>query len=110
MTFEGCKSGICKCAAGGLVCLFVAAAPHDQFCEQQHRPTYCNLAWDLPHGPESDQGSINWVLSPATVVSSTSSSSNTLIFVNNSNGVINFVNGSGEVIVWQVGDVSSSSS
>jgi hypothetical protein len=62
MTFEGCKGAPCKCAALGVICLCaVAAAPHDKFCEQQHTPTYCNLAWDLPHGPETDQGSIHWV-------------------------------------------------
>jgi hypothetical protein len=72
MTFNGCKGAPCKCAAVGVVCLCVAAMSHGQFCEQQHRATYCNPAWDLPHGPHSDQPTINWV---RTVVSSTSSSS-----------------------------------
>jgi hypothetical protein len=79
MTFDGCKGAPCKCAALGVVCFCaVAAAPHDQFCEQQHRPTYCNLAWDLPHGPHSDHQPIKWVRSHATVISSTSSSSTML--------------------------------
>jgi hypothetical protein len=60
----------------GLGCwLVVAATAPDQFCEQQHRPTYCNLAWDLPHGPHNDQGPINTVRSNLTVAVSTSSGS-----------------------------------
>jgi hypothetical protein len=56
MVFEGCKGHPCKCAALGVICLCAVAATsqHDQFCEQQHRPAYCNLAWDLPHGPHND--------------------------------------------------------
>jgi hypothetical protein len=81
MTFEGCKCAVCKCAAIGLGCwCVVAAAPHDQFCEQQHRPTYCNLAWDLPHGPHNNhQPPINWVRSLTTVASSTSSSTSAML-------------------------------
>ena len=62
----------------GLGCWLVVAAPHDQFCAQQHRPTYCNLPWDMPHGPHNDQGPINTVRSQLTVAVSTSSSSGML--------------------------------
>lgn len=75
MVFEGCKGDPCKCAALGVICLCAVAATshHDQFCEQQHKPTYCNLAWDLPHGPHNNQGPINTVRSQLLVSSSTSS-------------------------------------
>jgi hypothetical protein len=76
MTFDGCKGAPCKCAALGVVCLCaVAVVPHDKFCEQQHRPTYCNPVWDLPHGPHNDHRPINWVQSLTTVAFSTSSTS-----------------------------------
>jgi len=72
MRFNGCTCKACQAAAVGVV-LFAATPHHDQFCEQQHKPTYCNLAWDLPHGPHNDQGSINTVRSQLLVSSSTSS-------------------------------------
>ena len=80
MTFRGCKGGPCKCAAVGVVCLCAAAAisHHDQFCEQQRKPTYCNLAWDMPHGPHGDQRPIKVVRNP-TVVASTSSISTAMV-------------------------------
>jgi len=82
MTFEGCKGAPCKCAAVGVICLCaVAVAPHDQFCEQQHRPTYCNLAWDIPHGPESEtvQGHITFVSTGSTTISTSSSTSSAML-------------------------------
>jgi len=57
----------------GLGCWCAVATPHAQFCEQWHRPTYCNPTWDLPHGPHSDQRPINTVRSLETVAPSTSS-------------------------------------
>jgi hypothetical protein len=44
---------------------------------QLHRPTYCDLAWDLPHGPHNDHRPINTVRSQLIVSSSTSSISAT---------------------------------
>jgi hypothetical protein len=83
VTFEGCKGAPCKCAALGVVCLCVyAVLPDDQFCEQQHKPTYCNLAWDMPHGPHNDQPiNNNWVRGLSTVAASTSST-NTVVETN----------------------------
>jgi hypothetical protein len=74
--FNGCKGAPCKCAAVGVICLCVAATSHGQFCEQQHRPTYCNPTWDLPHGPESEtvQGHITFVSTGSTIISTSSSS------------------------------------
>jgi len=72
MRFNGCTCKACQAAAVGVV-LFAATAPHDQFCEQQHRPTYCNLARDLPHGPHNNHRPINTVRSQLLVSSSTNS-------------------------------------
>jgi hypothetical protein len=52
----------------------VTFAHHDQFCEQQHRPTYCNLVRDVAHGPHHDQP-ITWIRLSTSVIPSTSSSS-----------------------------------
>jgi hypothetical protein len=72
MRFNGCTCKACQAAALGVV--LIAATPHhDQFCEQQHKPTYCNLPWDMPHGPHNNHRPINWVQSLTTVASSTSS-------------------------------------
>jgi hypothetical protein len=81
MTFEGCKGAGCKCAAVGMIGLCAyAVGQHEEYCEHQHRPTYCSLSWHLPHGPETDHGSINTVRVPGlTFVSSTSSSTGSAI-------------------------------
>jgi hypothetical protein len=75
MGFNGCT---CKaCQATAVVVLFVAATPphQDQFCVQ---PTYCNLAWDLPHGPHNDHRPINTVRNQLLLSGSTSSISATI--------------------------------
>ena len=75
MTFEGCKGTACKCAAAGVICLCVyAAGQHDQFCQQQHRPTYCNLTRDVADGPHNDQPIKLIRLSRSAIPSTTSSS------------------------------------
>ena len=43
------------CVAVGVVTLFVVVSEHDPFCEQPHRLTFCNQAWDMPHGPHDGQ-------------------------------------------------------
>lgn len=72
--FRGCKCAACKCAAAGTIglCLY-AVGQHEEYCEQQPRPTYCNQPWHLAHGPHTDHGSIIWVRGLATVIASTSS-------------------------------------
>jgi hypothetical protein len=79
MRFNGCTCKACQAAAVGVV-LFAATPHHDQFCEQQHRPTYCNLAWDMPDGPHNDHRPINWVQSLPTVAVSSSTSSISVTF------------------------------
>ena len=75
MTFEGCNGVTCKCAAAGVVCLCIyAAGQHDQFCEQQHRPTYCNLVRDVGDGHHNDQPIKFIRLSRFVILSTTSSS------------------------------------
>ena len=74
MTFEGCKGAPCKCAAAGVICFCIyAAGQHDQFCDQQHRPTYCNLVRDVAHGSHHEP--ITRIKLHTSVIPSTSSSS-----------------------------------
>ena len=73
MTFKGCTCNLCKATAISVVAT-VTFAHHGQFCEQQHRPTYCNLTRDVADGPHHDQP-ITWIRLSRYVIPSTSSSS-----------------------------------
>jgi hypothetical protein len=77
MRFNGCKCKACKAVAVGAAGLFfanyVTAYGDECWDKQPQGRIYCQSV--LPEQPHThnDQGRINWVRSPATVVSSTSS-------------------------------------
>jgi len=75
MTFKGCTCNLCKATAIGVVAGWsvVTFANHDPFCWKQ-KGSYCEMPWDVAHGPHNDQP-IHWIKSPPTVIASTSSTS-----------------------------------
>ena len=78
MTFKGSKCNLCKATAIGVVASWsvVTFAQHDQFC-WKHHGAYCDMPWDVAHGPHSDQP-IQWISSSTSVIASTSSISSVM--------------------------------
>jgi hypothetical protein len=76
MTFKGCTCNLCKATAIGVVASWsvVTFVGHDPFCWKQ-RGAYCEMPWDLAHGPHSDQP-VKLIEPPDSVRGSTSGSSN----------------------------------
>jgi hypothetical protein len=79
MTFKGCTCNLCKATAIGVVAGWsvVTFVGHDPFCWKQ-RGAYCEMPWDLAHGPHSDQPTIHWIKLPTPVIPSTSSTSSSV--------------------------------